>query len=175
MSWLALLGLISWGLAWADGSIYDAEVSLWNESGQKVLLSQWKGKPVIATMAYTSCSHTCPLILNKLKDVQRKLGTKSSGYEFILISLDPERDTPESLRKFRAKNAITNPNWHLVSAGTDAETRKVSMLLGIKYRKDPVSREIMHDNKILLISREGEIVQTVNGLGAPIDALLSDS
>ena len=43
------------------------------------------------------------------------------------------------------------------------------MLLGIKYARNPLSGDIMHDNKIVLLDGAGEVTKELLGLDAPID------
>lgn len=56
-----------------EESIYNLNSELLNENGQKVSLEQFRGKPVIISMAYTSCAYTCPLILSQMQRIEKTL------------------------------------------------------------------------------------------------------
>ena len=50
--------------------------------------------------------------------------------------------------------------------------RTLSLLLGIPYEKNPISGEINHGNKIVLVDKEGAITVTLDGLNAEISPLV---
>lgn len=166
-----MTGFVGLSVYASSQSIYQAPLAFRNDQGTKVTLSKWKGRPVVIGMAYTSCSHTCPLILKKMREVEKKLGLEKTA-DFVVVSFDPENDTPAVWAEYRKKSEITAANWHFLS-GSEQATRTLSMLLGIKYKKDPETGAIMHDNKILMLDREGSIAGVLNGLSAPVEELAS--
>ena len=70
------------------------------------------GKTVVINFVYTNCGDACPLITHKLAAVKQKSGELfGKDLRFVSISIDPERDTPESLRKFAKKFDADHPEW----------------------------------------------------------------
>jgi protein SCO1/2 len=98
-----------------------------------------------------------------MRKTETQLSEKGLTPEFILVTFDPKRDTPSHLKNYRTQIGVTERQWHFLS-GSEADTRSLSMLLGIKFAKDPESGEIMHDNKLILISPTGEIRAKLNSL-----------
>lgn len=143
----------------------------WNQDqGKPTEFSAFAGKKIVLSMAYTNCRGACPVIVKKMQRVEEALKKEKMNAEFILVSFDPERDTPETLAAFRTHLAITSPNWRLMS-GPERQTRILANLLNIRYTRVPETGEISHDNKILLFDEQGNLVNTIEGLGQQIDKL----
>jgi protein SCO1/2 len=70
-----------------------------------------KGKKVLINFTYTNCTRTCPRTTENLRRVQEMLGDRiGRDIFFVSLSLDPERDTPETLRMYAAHNGA-RPGW----------------------------------------------------------------
>src|SRR4030066_388480 len=74
-----------------------ADFSLTSQTGGTVHLSDFRGKYVLIFFGYTNCTSECPLTMGFLKQMHDKLGTSADQTQVILISTDPDRDTPEVL------------------------------------------------------------------------------
>src|SRR5690606_29260190 len=82
-------------------SVYNLE-SLWRdqEGGERPLLSL-AGRPQVVAMIYTHCGHVCPRILLDMKRIEAEVTrAHPEGVGFVLVSIDPERDTPERLKEY---------------------------------------------------------------------------
>lgn len=164
---LAVLALAA-GTALAASSLYQAPLAWRSDAGETVRLDRWKGKPVVLTMVFTSCQATCPLTMAKLGEIQAKFDREKIPAEFVIVSFDPIRDTPERLAAYRRETNHTLPNWTFL-VGSEEDTRMLAMLLGIKYSRNPISGDIMHDNKIVLLDGAGAITKELLGLDASIE------
>lgn len=159
-----VFSVISDPLKAAGLSLYQATHSWKDEANREFSLSELQGKKVIMVMAYTSCQGTCPMIVSKLKKIEVLYKEKKIPVEIAMITFDPGFDTPERNQSYyRGQMGITNMNWHFLT-GSDAETRKMSMLLGIRYTRNPSSGMIIHDNKIVLLNEQGEIEKKLESL-----------
>lgn len=65
--------------------------------GQPRTLADFKGKALILFFGYTSCPDVCPTTLQRFAKVMEALGGDASRVQLLLVSVDPERDTPEKL------------------------------------------------------------------------------
>ncbi len=151
------------GAQWPKGSLYEAPLKWVTDQGKPAQLSNWSGKNVVITMAYTSCHGSCPLIMQKLRKVEKLFAEKKIDASFVIVSFDPKNDTPQALREYREEAGVTEKNWTFLT-GKETDVRRLSMLLEISYSKNPGSHEIMHDNKIILLSPQGEIRRTLKSL-----------
>jgi protein SCO1/2 len=67
-----------------------------------VSLSDYRGKLVLIYFGYTFCPDICPATLANAAQALRELGPQAEEVQVIMISLDPERDTPEKLARYMA-------------------------------------------------------------------------
>lgn len=65
--------------------------------GQERSIAEFRGKAVLVFFGYTACPDVCPTTLTRLADVMKQLGPDAERLQVILISVDPETDTPERL------------------------------------------------------------------------------
>jgi protein SCO1/2 len=172
---IMVLVLLGGSFVWASpqqGSLHTPSFHWKGEASQEVQLKYFKGKWLILSMMYTTCQGSCPLIMKKMRKIEAALKEKKKQAHFVLITFDPKRDTPSKLKKYREDVGLDQKTWHFLS-GTAEDARRLSMLIGIKFSEDPESGEFMHDNKIVLISPEGEIKTTIQNLGDPETELVS--
>lgn len=107
---------------------------LTRSDGSKANLSDYRGKPLVISMIYTSCYHICPTTTRHLAKVVKKaravLGADS--FSVLTIGFDVHNDTPEAMRIFSAQQRVGLSGWDFVSV--DAETIAVlSKDLGFIY------------------------------------------
>jgi protein SCO1/2 len=154
-------------------TLYDLRESLTDQDGQAVGLDVHRGSKVLVTMFYSGCQATCPLIIDTLRAVERKLDARQrSQLRVLLISFDPEHDTSEVLRELAATRRIDTRRWTL--ARTDAAAvRRIAAALDIAYRKLPEG-QISHANVITVLGNQGEILARSTELGSA-DAVLLEA
>ena len=75
-------------------------------------------KPVILNFIYTTCTTICPILSATFSQIQRELGTDSTGLRMISISIDPEQDSPERLQGY-ARRFDSSVNWHFLTGDID--------------------------------------------------------
>lgn len=77
--------------------------TLINQDGQTVSLNTFRGQWVLLFFGYTHCPDQCPLTLGEFKQVHDQLGVDASRVRFVMITVDPERDTPQVLKTYLAQ------------------------------------------------------------------------
>jgi protein SCO1/2 len=119
-------------------------------------------------MFYGSCSHTCPLLIETLRAVERA-APRADALRVLMISIDPARDTPAVLEKISRERRIDLSRWTLVT--TDAATvRKIAAVLNIQYKQSP-DGEFNHSSVITLLTPQGEIAVQSAKLGKADESL----
>lgn len=121
----------------------------------EVSLSDFRGKLVLLYFGYTFCPDICPATLANVGQALRELGNDAEDVQLIMISLDPERDTPEKLAEYTAH---FHPSFIGVT-GSPEQLAEVASLYGIFYQKtegSAASGYLMdHTATLLVIDREG--------------------
>ena len=85
-------------------------------------------------MFFTSCEGTCALTVEHLKEIKASLpGDVRSRASFVLVSLDPVRDTPAALAMFRSANRLSPERW-LLLRGSPAATADLAGYLPVRRR-----------------------------------------
>lgn len=143
-------------------SIYDLDLVLTDQEGRTVTLGDLRGRPVVASMIYSSCTSVCPRITDDMKRIEQALaGHAGAEVRFVLFSLDPARDTPASLRGFAATHKLAASRWSLL-APSEEGVRELAAVLDVKYKQE--AGEIAHSAVIFLIDRDGVIRHRQLGL-----------
>jgi protein SCO1 len=73
------------------------DFTLIDTTGQGFTRAQLLGKPTLFSFGFTHCPDICPTTLNTFRQIQRTLATQGDAVNFVFISVDGERDTPEVL------------------------------------------------------------------------------
>ena len=92
---------------------YFSDTRLLDQDGREVRFytDALRGKIVLISFIYTSCTDICPILMSHLSDVQNSLGDRfGKDVFFVSISVDPEDDTPEELKEY-AERYETKPGW----------------------------------------------------------------
>jgi len=170
---LALLFALDAGAKDSDpsASIYQLDAHLTDQAGRAQGLDVYRGAPVLITMFYGSCQATCPLIIDTLRSTERGLSPEQRAkLRVLMISFDPERDTPKALADIAATRHLDTSRWTLATADADT-VRNIAALLDIQYRKLP-GGEFSHSAVITVLSPSGEIVARSTKLGTADPELL---
>ncbi|HKD26260.1 MAG TPA: SCO family protein, partial [Xanthobacteraceae bacterium] len=99
---------------WGEGYIPNLPVVTQDGKTVQFYNDLIKGKIVIISFIYTSCTDICPLTTARLAQVEEKLGDLVGKDIFMLsMSVDPERDTPQRLKEY-SDAFQTGPGWTFV-------------------------------------------------------------
>ncbi len=172
--WLVALALaaviVSGGTAWLAGKEQyvfrgitteaprAAEFDLTAQNGARVRLSDFRGKMVLLYFGYTNCPGICPTTLAEVDQALKALGAaKAARVQVMMISVDPERDTPERLRAFMAH---FNPAF-IGLTGTPKEITAVASRYGIYYRKGEQTEGggyvVDHTSMVIVVDPAGHV------------------
>lgn len=157
-----------------ENSIFNLDIKFVNQEGKDVYLQDLDGTVKVISMIYTRCKTTCPIIVENMKRIERLL-TKFGdiNVHYILVSLDPTKDTPDDLKNYGIKNELNFTKWSLLTGPVDS-VLQLAVSLGIKYKKE-VDGNYIHTNLILLLDKDGNIRYNhpgLNGLEGHIDKLV---
>lgn len=149
--------------AYSSRSIYQLE-SVWTTvTEQPLRLGQLQGKVQVLAMVYTTCEAACPIIVSRMQRMQAELPPElRSHVGFVLVTFDPERDTPGVLSAYSARMHLDPMSWVLCTGHPD-DVLELATLLGIRYKRAQ-SGGFIHSNVITVLNKAGEIVHRQEGL-----------
>lgn len=138
------------------------------------------GKVWVASFVYSTCKTACPMLGMQMRRLSSTLPADES-FRMVSITVDPDHDTPERLRKYAKDLGADDPRWSFLT-GKKA-VLKTLINQGFKLAAQPGERvpdergdmEILHSSKLVLVDPRGEIRGYYDGLlGESVDALKRD-
>jgi protein SCO1/2 len=148
-------------------SVYQLPLQLTDQHGARIDWRTRRGKPQLVSMFYTSCRYICPLIVESGKAVDRSLTAAQRGrLGVMLISMDPERDTPKGWAGL-AKQRNIDARW-VLAPPAPADVRSVAGVLDVRYRQLS-DGEFNHTSALILLDADGRIVARTEQIGSKPD------
>jgi protein SCO1/2 len=155
----------------SDFPIYHLESTWTDQADRERQLRSFEGRPVLIAMLYTSCAFACPRIMLDLKRIEGELGDAANETRFVVVSIDPERDTPARLAEFAAGSRLDPNRWTLLTA-EEGDILELAAVLGVQYRETSPG-EWVHSNLITVLDPDGEVAHRQLGLGTDPSETLS--
>lgn len=142
---------------------------LTDQNGKAVTDKNLKGKPTLIFFGYTHCPDVCPTSLFEMSEVLRAMGKDADKVNAVFISVDPERDTPATMKDY-----LSSFDPHLEGlSGDPAETAKVITSYRVYAKKVPIKDgdyTMDHTALIYLMDRDGRFVSPFNLKRTPEEA-----
>jgi protein SCO1/2 len=134
--------------------------TLTNQNNKAVSLYDFKGKVVLITFLYTQCPYPdkCPMLAEKLgktADLIDQIEGAKDKVQVISITLDPKRDTPESLKKY-AQGHDASENWTFLT-GKAKDVSKVASFFDVIYYTE--KGVIEHNMRTIILDRDLKLVK----------------
>ena len=114
---------------------------------------------LLVSFGYTHCEGACPRTVQLLHETFGLLKDTPGRVQPLLVSIDPERDTPEALRTYARESGIP-----LVTlTGDAAALSEVTKSFGVAVNKRPAAQDgsyaISHSTELFLTTRDGQVVK----------------
>ncbi len=122
-----------------------------------------RGKVVVVSFIYTHCPDICRMTIGQMLEVWQRVGA-DTNIVFATVTLDPARDTLETLRQYAEVWQIPSHRWLLLT-GTIADVERVHEMFGVIARKSyterlPSGEEVYfidHTDAVFLLDQQGII------------------
>ena len=142
-------------------SIFNLTSKWKTQDNESIELIDLKGDVLVMVMIYTSCKAACPRLVADMRNIHDQIN--SPLVKYVLISIDPETDTPERLKKFAIENQMDNEQWVFLQGDID-DVRELSNVLSVKYKQiSPM--DFSHSNIISVFDKSGVLHHQQEGLG----------
>lgn len=162
--------------AFSDLSIYNLPEVWTTQNGDDIALKELKGNVLVVVMIYTSCKTACPILIKDMREIRKQVDTQipktAKGVKYLLVSIDPETDTPEHLKAFAKENNMDDDQW-LFLRSNEEQTREFAAVLAVNYKQiSPV--DFSHSNIISVFNKKGELVSQQEGLGIDYEKTVTE-
>lgn len=155
----------------SDLSIYNLPSKWTTQNGTDIELKDLKGKVLVMVMIYTSCKAACPRLVADMRSIEEQLPSEiKPNVRLVLVSIDPETDTPKRLKEFAIENKMDGDQWVFLRS-TEKNTREFAAVLAVNYKKiSPM--DFSHSNIISVFNNEGVLVHQQEGLNVNNEATI---
>lgn len=131
-------------------------LSLIDQDGQAVAVDQLKDQWSLLFFGYTFCPDICPATLAQLRQLQGQLPPETlAKLRIVLVTVDPNRDTPEQLKKYLDYFDAGFIGW----TGEQAIIQKLANSVSIPFIPADTSQEnytVDHSGNLVLIGPDGK-------------------
>ena len=135
--------------------------SLTDQNGRTVTDRDLKGQPFLVFFGFTHCPDVCPTALFEVSEIMRALGPDADRVRVLFVTVDPERDTPASLKDY-----LSSFDPHLSALTGDPEAvAAVAKAYRVYYKKVPLSEggyTMDHTAIVYLMNKDGKFVSPFN-------------
>ncbi len=152
-----------------DPLIPATDFTLIDQNQEEISLSDFRGKVVMMTFLYTNCPEACPLVAGNFVSVKKQITARTDADDLvqILISTDPENDTP---RRLSVYTSSIGGDWHFLT-GELEEVAHVwdayNIFREVQDRNEAVV--VYHDYRTYLIDPDGMLRYEHIGVWYPTD------
>jgi len=149
------------------------DFALMSHMGQRLALSDLRGKLVLLYFGYTTCPDVCPTTLAELAKAYKLLGKEAEQIQVLMVSVDPDRDTPAVMADY-----VTSFHPAFIGLiGTPDEIAQIATYYGVYYERveseSALGYLINHTATVTVIDRKGYL-RLVFPYGTPAEDIAAD-
>lgn len=136
------------------------EFALTDQTGAPFQRERFQGKWTFIYFGYTYCPDICPMTLAELSQMQTQLAEQGldDNNAYLLISVDPQRDTPERLGEY---TAYFNDKFS-AATGSSQELNKLAQQFGAVFMRSPGQEDdanytMDHSSTVMLVNPDAKL------------------
>jgi protein SCO1/2 len=155
------------------GAEYARDFQLPDQNGQTRSMKDFKGKVVVLFFGYTQCPDVCPTTMAEIAQAKKLLGPDGEKVQALFVTLDPERDSPDVLKRYMAN---FDPSF-IALRGTPEQLAAAAKDFKVYYKKaegkTPTSYTVDHSAASFIYDTQGRL-RLYARYGGGAQALASD-
>ena len=147
------------------------DYTLRDPQGRHIALGDYRGRPLVISLVYSSCSTTCPVTTQHLIDAvaqaRRSLG--ADRFAVLTIGFDARRDSPQRMAAFAGRQGIPTTGWDVASGD---ETTLAALMRNLGFSYQAVAGGFDHVAQTTIIDAEGRVYRQVYGDDFPLPVFI---
>ncbi|HEY2676785.1 MAG TPA: SCO family protein [Steroidobacteraceae bacterium] len=147
------------------------DFTLRGSNGSDLVFSRYRGKVVLLSFGYTSCTEVCPVTLALLALARKQLGAAGADLQVVYVTVDPERDSAKRMHDYLSN---FDPSF-IGGTGTAEQLAAVRKDYGIIATKVPTpdGYAMAHSSFVYLVDRGGSL-RAMMPFGHSVDDYVHD-
>ncbi len=133
------------------------EFTYTDQHGEPYGTADLRGKVWVANFIFTRCPSICPLVTEKMRNIQHRSRALGDGFHMVSFTVDPDYDTPEVLAEYARKNKVSQTRWTFVTGPFNDLKKTVEQGLKISMGRDNPNESlpsITHGTHFVLIDSQ---------------------
>ncbi|SIS89329.1 protein SCO1/2 [Chryseobacterium gambrini] len=168
---IALLFLgIGVGMGYFKKNLYTVmkvpDFKLTDQNNKTVTNKDMLGKVYLVEFFFSKCPTICPVMNTNMRAIEEEIN--NPGFGIISISIDPENDTPQTLKQHADRIGVKSPNWHFLTGDRDYIGKLADQFNIYVGDKEDESESLNHSGMIALVDKDGNIRCRYNKDNMPI-------
>ncbi|MCO5130305.1 MAG: heme o synthase [Xanthobacteraceae bacterium] len=145
--------------------------TLRDPQGRPIALADYRGRPLVISLVYSSCSTTCPVTTQHLIDAvaQARKSLGADRFAVLTIGFDARHDSPQRMAAFAGRQGIPASGWD-VASGDEATLAALMHELGFTYQA--AAGGFDHVALTTIVDAEGRIHRQVYGDDFPLPVFI---
>jgi protein SCO1 len=138
-------------------------LSFLDQHGQSRSLDEFRGRPVLLSLIFTACVHSCQVSTRHLDRLTRiaRAALGADSFTVLTVGFDQPVDTPAQMAGYARRYGITDPQWHFLSSPDEATIGALMEAVG--FVQTPSPRGFDHTVQVTILDREGRVHRQVYG------------
>ena len=143
-----------------------------DQNNAPLALAEFRGRPLVISLIFTSCSSICPVTTEHLRDAvaDARAVLGGAGFAVLTFGFDARGDRPAQLKAFASTHRLNGiADWHLASAD-EATTEALLADLGFSWRA--AAGNLDHVTQTSIIDAEGRVYRQIYGETFPLPVFM---
>lgn len=166
---LIFLG-VGFGMSYFKNNLYTVmkvpDFELTDQNNKKITNKDMLGKVYLVEFFFSKCPTICPVMNSNMKAIEEEINNPEFG--IVSISIDPENDTPETLKQHAKRIGVKSPNWHFLTGDRTYIGNLADQFNIYVGDKEDEGESLNHSGMIALVDQDGNIRCRYNKDNMPI-------
>lgn len=139
-----------------------------NQDNRLISNEDYLGKVYVIEFFFTSCPTICPIMNTNMKRLEKAFGDRND-FGIASFTIDPEKDTPEQLKRYAENLGVFSQNWHFLTGDADEIYDLANTGFNIFAGINPnVAGGFEHQGYFALVDQNGYLRSRTDSFGNPI-------
>lgn len=139
-----------------------------NQDNRLISNEDYLGKVYVIEFFFTTCPTICPIMNTNMKRLEKAFGDRDD-FGIASFTIDPEKDTPEQLKRYAENLGVFSQNWHFLTGDADEIYALANTGFNIFAGINPnVAGGFEHQGYFALVDQNGYLRSRTDSFGNPI-------